>query len=217
MPKYSLKDITTPGFQLPADYNELVSVYRTLAKTADQRLVRLEKYANDPYMGNALTWAYAKAEQDIKHWSGEQANRFNTAPPKTYHELRAKVMDIKTFIESPSSTKKGIKSIYQQRADTINDKYGTNFTWQEIGDFFESEFFQKLSDTYGSQTVVEAVGKIQKDKNKIKAALEKMEEEKKKTLTDKQIIRVPNNDVLQDVVNSIVEQYPDEVKELLKL
>ena len=105
----------------------------------------------------------------------------------------------------------------KQRANTINDKYGTNFTWQEIGDFFESEFFQKLSDTYGSQTVVEAVGKIQKDKNKIKAALEKMEEEKKKTLTDKQIIRVPNNDVLQDVVNSIVEQYPDEVKELLKL
>ena len=60
MAKYTLKDITTPGFQLPADYNELVSVYRTLAKTADQRLVRLEKYANDPYMGNALTWAYAK-------------------------------------------------------------------------------------------------------------------------------------------------------------
>ena len=57
MAKYTLKDITTPGFQLPADYNELVSVYRTLAKTADQRLVRLEKYAEEPNMGDALKWS----------------------------------------------------------------------------------------------------------------------------------------------------------------
>lgn len=216
MAKYTLKDITTPGFQLPADYNELVSVYRTLAKTADQRLVRLEKYAEEPNMGDALNWAYRKAQWDIKQWSGEQANRFNTKPPEKYNSLLAKVKDIQSFIESPSSTKQGIKKVYMERAKSINEKYGTNFNWQNVGDFFESSFYAKLKDEVGgSDTIVEAIGYIQKHPDQIKRAIATMKKEQNTPDAEKTVIKIKNNDVLSDKINQIISKYPEGVLKML--
>ena len=217
MAKYTLKDITTPGFQMPADYNELVSVYRTLAKTADQRLVRLEKYAEEPNMGDALKWSYARAMKDIEHWSGEQASRFNTTPPKTRQSLLAKITDIQTFLSKPSSTKSGIKNIYIKRANTINNNYGTDFTWQNIGDFYESEFYKKLEDKFNaSKTVVEAIGTIRDNPKIIKDAIAAMEEEKNKADKDKKVLKLNDSDVVNDVIKQIIDNYPDEVKVLLE-
>lgn len=217
MKGYSSKQVLDPAFQMPTDYNELVKVYHTLAKSADQRLVRLEEYAKEPHMGNATQWSYARAMHDIEVWSGSEAKRFNTKPPEKKQSLLAKIADIKTFLESPSSTKKGIKKIYVDRANTINKQFGTNFNWENIGDFFESEFYDKLDSEYASDTVVEAIGQMQKNKDKIKKALDKMDEEKKKKSKDKKVLRVKGDDVLTDVINQIIKDYPDDVRDLLDI
>lgn len=144
--------------------------YRRLAKQADQRLVRLEGYQHERNFANVTQWAYARAQEDISKWSGPDATRFNTAPPmkKAGDEmvidetrLRSKIQDIKTFLESPTSTKKGIVQVYKNRVDTINQKYGTSFTWQEFAKFTESETFNKLDWEYGSKTIMKAIGAIQ--------------------------------------------------------
>lgn len=147
--------------------------YRRLAKAADQRLVRLEGYAHDEHFKNVTEWAYARAQKDISKWSGSGANRFNTAPPETAQQLQSKIEDIKTFLESATSTKQGIIDIYKRRADTFNKTNGTSFTWQDLATFFERGGNELLDTQYGSETRFRAVGAIQKaDPQKIREAIE---------------------------------------------
>lgn len=147
--------------------------YRRLAKAADQRLVRLEGYAHDEHFKNVTEWAYARAQKDISKWSGSGANRFNTVPPETPQQLQSKIEDIKTFLESATSTKQGIIDIYKRRADTFNQTNGTSFTWQDLATFFERGGNELLDTQYGSETRFRAVGAIQKaDPKKIREAIE---------------------------------------------
>ena len=159
--------------------------YRRLAKTADQRLVRLEGYRHQDYFKTATQWAYAGAMQDIQKWSGPDATRFNVAPPESEQDKLAKISDMRKFIESPSSTKQGIINIYKKRAETFNKgrydekenrvkgNFGTQFTWQDIALYYESGMAQKWSDRFGSETALRTIAVIQKNRNKIKKAIDK--------------------------------------------
>ena len=175
---YELSQILDPSFELPTDRTELLKVYRTVAKAADQRLVRLEKLTQEENYKVADKWAYARAMRDIEQYSGEGATRFNVKPPKTMTGLKAKIEDIKTFLKAPSSTKGGIKRMYVDRAAKINEDYGTDFTWEEIGKFFEDKRWKKLGGgmregkgQYESKTALIAIGRIRK--NVTKAELKK--------------------------------------------
>ena len=135
--------------------------YRRIAKVADQRLVRLERLADQAGYGNADQWAYKKAMRDISTWSGDAATRFNTKPPENIKQLQAKINDIKAFLGAPSSTKSGIQRVYQSRANTINNKYGTNFSTGDLEDLFSSAFWKKVdAKKIDSDTVMKAIGYI---------------------------------------------------------
>ena len=159
--------------------------YKRLAKTADQRLVRLEGYRHEEYFKNADKWSYTKAMRDIKRWSGDEATRFNTKMPEKKEDVLAKISDMRSFIESPTSTKKGILDIYKKRAETFNREtpradasgkkrggFGTKFTWQDIAKYYESGLAQKWSDKFGSDTALRTIAVIQKNKKKIQKAIE---------------------------------------------
>lgn len=146
-----------------ATYEQMLVEYKRLAKRADQRLVRIEQYANQPNYQGMTKFAYSKAMRDIKAYSGQGAKRFNTAPPKNPKQLQAKINDIKAFLEAPSSTKKGVTNIYKQRVATFNQHYGTNFTWQEYGAFFESSEWDKIKSEFRyADTLVKAVASIKR-------------------------------------------------------
>ena len=215
MKGFSTKQILTPGFVLPKDIKDLEAVYRTLAKTADQRLVRLEEYSKEENMGDALRWSYARAMRDIEAWSGSEANRFNTAPPKNRMQLIAKIKDIQEFLEAPSSTKQGIKKIYQDRATTINKEFGTNFSWQDLGDFFESEMFTKMDKVKGSDTIVRAIGSIIRNKDKVKEAMETFEKEKNLPKSKQSTINISDDKILNKTIVEMMNDYPAAVKLLL--
>ena len=193
--EYELKQILDPGFELPEDRSELLKIYRTAAKAADQRLVRLEKLTQEENFKVADKWAYARAMRDIEQYSGEGATRFNVKPPKTMTGLEAKIEDIKTFLRAPSSTKGGIKRMYVDRAAKINEEYGTDFTWEEIGKFFENKRWKKLGGgmrenkgKYESKTALKAIGRIRMSVTK--AELRKAIKE-----GDKIDIKVPDDQV----------------------
>ena len=208
-----------------AKYAAAVAEYRKLAKRADQRLVRLERYAETEKYKNVTQYAYAKAMRDIRSWSGKDATRFNTKPPANLNSLMAKINDIKGFLQSASSTIKptadnavyndkgqivggGIDLTYQKRADTLNVRYGTNVTWENVGAVFESSLYRKLFNKYkSSKTAVRIIGKLQGDDKKIKKALDD-----KKAYN----VRIKGEKPLEEAVNKTLRYYKKDINSLYK-
>ena len=160
--------------------------YKRLAKTADQRLVRLEQLSTQKGYENVTAYAYARAQYDIGRYTS--GHRFNTKPPVDadgnvdYKMLNEKVADIKTFLSSVSSTKAGITATYEKRARTINEKFGTSYTWQDMADYFQSGDFKKHQKDFGSETIFKAIGKIQRAESKV---LKDIDKNNKKNISDK--------------------------------
>ena len=206
MKGYKYKDIMAKGFKMPSDREGLEAVYRTLAKTADQRMVRLEALGKtDGAFASATKWAYARAARDIKRWSGTtEKPRWNTKTPRTIGGLESKIEDIKTFLSSLTSTKKGIQE-YMRRTTKINEKYGTDFSWDNVGKFFDSELNEKLEKKYGSKTILRAVAQIKRNKDKILAGMEK---------TQRTRLVAPDK-MVQSTVNTILSDYKQEVFDFL--
>lgn len=158
--EYKAYDIS----QRPGESN--IDYYMRLAKQADTRMGRLEKLTGQKGYESVTSYAYAKAKRELSAFGWKHFERKPPSDPKLFRERLAAV---KEFTSSPSSTKGGIQSIYQNKADTINEKYGTNFKWQDMGDFFESGIMSKLSgkDGYGSKTVLRSIGLIQQAKKSL--------------------------------------------------
>lgn len=157
-------------------YEELVKEYRKLAKRADQRLVRLEALSRTKKYENVLKYGYSVAAKNIESYGVvKNRPRFNTKPPENSNTLQAKINDIKHFLESISSTKKGIVSVYEKRAETLNKNMGLKgddkFTWQELADFFQSKSYEKLASSFGSKTVFDTIGSIKKNLPEIAKAI----------------------------------------------
>lgn len=169
--------------QINFDYKEGetdAQYYKRLAKAADQRLVRIEELSGlrgkPPVKGfeNAYKYAYRAAIDAL-----DEGIRFNANIPKPgTFEWRERVNAMRKFLSSPTSTKTGIREVYENRVKSINEKYGTSFTWQSLADFFEKGDFDKLTKDYGSKTVVRAIGKIQKAQDELKKRLEEREQMK---------------------------------------
>lgn len=188
----------------------LEKYYRRLAKTADQRLVRLEKYSGDEYYKVASRWAYARAVQDIKKWQskGDKFDqfRFNTKPPKDPEDLLAKINDIKTFLESPTSTKKGITDVYKKRAATVNKRYGTSFTWQQLAKYYTSGQAELWEAKFGSKTALRTIGQIQKHAKRLMKSI---------LNADNKDIRVVDNELLQKTVDKALSDNDLKLEDLV--
>lgn len=145
--------------------------YIRLAKRADQRLVRLKKLSKQKGFEAVTSYSYATAMNDLKNFG---QTRFNAKVPDPTTEegaflFREKLAAVKEFLKAPSSTKQGIKSVYQDKVDTMNERYGTNFNWQDMADFFNTGYAQKLfNELKASKTVMKAIGVIQHNLKEIK-------------------------------------------------
>ena len=186
--------------------NELEDEYRKLAKRADARLRQIEASSRKPEFRAIKKYAYNSALEDIRrHYGG--GKRFGTgksAMPKTDRKLQAKINAIKKFLESPSSTERGVRNIYKARAEFFNEEYGTKFTWKSMANLFENDRFGKLQEIIqGSDEVLNIVGVIQRNKKAIKKAL-KDSDSRSLDLLDEQgnpVDELTLNDV-QSVLNS---------------
>ena len=166
-----------------ATYSDLLKEYRKLAKRADQRLVRLEKLSQQKGFEGVLRYGYARAQRDIKVWGGANATRFNIKPPQAgliegesaaEHQkaqeriLKSKIADIKKFLDpnqTKTSTKSQILKVYKHRANEINKKFGSGFTWQDLADFHERGVWEKLQARYGYRTAFRVMERLRVDKD----------------------------------------------------
>lgn len=165
---------------------DALQYYRRLAKVADQRLVRLENLTQTEGFENVTAYAYARAQHDISRYT-EGGMRFNTKPPLNSdgtvnnQMLNEKIADIKTFLSSVSSTKTGIVATYEKRAKTINAKYGTDYTWQDFADYFQSGSYTRHKKDFGSETIFKALGVIEHAGYKV---AKEIRENKKKNISN---------------------------------
>lgn len=195
--------------QIASEYNTTVpdikpgqseeAYFKMLAKRADQRLVRLEQLAGQKNFEGVLTYSYKSAMKDIRTLTGNrEATRFNVALQKTKSGevnkalLHAKINAVKRFLESPTSMKSKIIDVYEKRAESINRDYGTNLTWQQLGRFWESSGYEKMSKTYGSDVILKAIGRMMQ-----KATPAKVKEAAGKN------VRTAEDKVLNEVQNAM--------------
>lgn len=192
-------------------YDDLVKQYRKLAKRADQRLVRLEKLSGQSDFKQVKQWAYKNAVTDALEWGANPKKpRFNIAPPKSKISLQAKIRDIENFLEKPTSTKQGIIEVYESKAKTLNEKYkeyGLNLNWSDVGTFFESTLYKKLSKKYSSGTVIKAIATMKQNEKQL---IKDFNENKASH------IKTEDNDmIINDAIKRMTSYYKKDVQKLL--
>lgn len=161
-----------------------IEYYTRLAKMADQRLVRLEKLSGEKGFENVLKYAYAAAIDDIARYGGAgKKPRYNIKPPEDPNTFHEKIKDMQRFLSAPTSSKGGIIETYQARAESINKTYGTDFTWQDLADFFQSGDADRIFEAYASQTALRAIGVIQYTKDQLEGRIRSNENVKDDTMT----------------------------------
>lgn len=192
-----------------SEIKALMAEYIKLAKRADMQLERLEKLSENEHFKGVLSYAYARAERDINAWDTKRRNainaerrkaglpvqeaktyekpRFNRSIPTKKQSLEAKLADVKAFLESSTNTKTKIIKVYKKRADTMNANNGTNFTWQDLANYYESKASETLDSKYGSKTLVKALNAIRSlgsSNTEMKKNLRKYSDQNKKLSDD---------------------------------
>ena len=185
--------MATPRKDRKKEWEAVSKESRKLAKRANQRLVRLEMYAEREGLSEILKYAYDKASTyitkqlgvgkkglprfkehiklyDIDDGSGmvDEADLYK----KNVQIQRHRIKEMKEFLESESSvlgTKKyGINRIYDKRTKTINEQflkeYGLKMTDNDVKRFFDSKKQAKLAEIVGSDLMF-AVASVMKKHN----------------------------------------------------
>lgn len=186
--------MATPRKDWKKEWEKVQKQARKLAKRANQRMLRLETKAKQPGYTNITKYAYARAEEYIKEFLGigkKGLPRFkenvkldqklsgpdaNDIYRKNVYKQRMHIKAMEEFLGSESSTigesrvgkkTKGIKAIYDKRAQTITDeylkKYGHSMSADDLKRFFDSKKQAKLESIVGSQQMFIVASVIRKE------------------------------------------------------
>lgn len=150
-------------------HQEYLKEYNRLAKKADRRMRELERFSRYEEFESILNYAYRGAKKAIAKYTPpgyeDKQPRWQRNAPLDTRTLQAKIKDIENFLNKPTSTVTGTIKIYKKRTATINKKYKTKFTWQQLANYFETGgLSEKGSDKYGSKTLLKSIGVIQANK-----------------------------------------------------
>lgn len=152
--------------------------YRRNAKLANSRLSSLEKRG-----GGIKRFAYAGATHDTQAFFGKNRFSYKISSMKpedvSLRDLSMYNTAAKNFLEDVSSTYRGFQKVAQKRVDTIRTKYGIELTTDQVQQMFEDEYFQRLSDAYGSTTALRMIGKLQIKSDDLKDMIEKAQKQHK--------------------------------------
>lgn len=196
-----------------SEYQKLKKEYVKLAKRADQRLVRLERrFKTVPELEGM---AYRRAVFDIFKLTGIGGNpRFNRAIPKDIKHLRRAVKNVERFLGAVTSTWKGyIRKDVQKRVDTLNEKYTTNYTAEDLQRLGASGIIDRFKDKGGSETGMKALGFVQRKKAELKELVDKARKQHKKLRDFKEYreLTKDNDTLVNKIIDSEVRSFIDEV------
>ena len=177
---------------------ELEAEIKPMLQEANMKLLNIEQLAKQEGFEGIKDFAYYNAMRDIRKIRGEEYKRFNL--PKNTHQLEKTKRSLEKFLGATTSTKKGIVSVYEQNAASLNSKFGSNFSWQQMGQFLRSAGFEQLKAEYDSETAIIMLKALYQNKDLSK-------EEFKEQLTKHQIkdLDEVDSDTLEDFVDTNIE------------
>lgn len=138
---------------------ELQESVKQMSKVANQRLRQLEK------QGFTELNAYRKVlsnsqKMSIFDYTKKGEIKFSGATKnKTYNQLEQEFSELQKFLTAKTSTVKGIKEKYEKATKKVNEEYSVNLTTQQIGELFESEVIQNISNRFGSDKVLTIISR----------------------------------------------------------
>lgn len=205
----TIAELASESYIAPRTKEELIKDYKRLAKSADARLRKLEKNIHRKGFEAITQYAYARAMKDIGRGEG---GRFDVKVSNlTYNAILGKMNDVRRFYRSESSNITGVRNIYIRNAEAFNEKYGTNFTWQQLAQLFNKDtgLYSKITtkdSELGSPRIVRAIAIMQNNKDKI---LEAIKNHQKVEIIDE------DKPALQ-TMQHIIDSYSDDVQKLLR-
>lgn len=196
-----------------SEYQKLKKEYVKLAKRADQRLVRLERrFKTAPELEGM---AYKRAVFDIFKLTGIGGiPRFNRAIPKDIKHLRRALKNVERFLGAVTSTWKGYqRKDLQKRVNTLNQKYNTNYTPEDLQRLGSSGLIDRFKDKGGSETGMKALGFVQRKKEELKRLVDKARKQHKKLRDYKEYreLTKDNDTLVNKIIDSEVRSFIDEV------
>lgn len=151
--------------KVKTDYRtQLEAEVKPMMQQANAMLLNLEKLATMEEYAGIEQFAYRNAMQSIKEIRGSNYKRFNM--PKNTHQLEKTKRAIEKFLDSPTSSKKGIEALYEKNADWFNQQMGSKFSWQKMGTFLQAAEFEDLKADYFSKTAIMIVSQLYKHRRK---------------------------------------------------
>lgn len=151
---------------------ELEAEVKPMLREANMKLLNIEQLSKQEGFEGVEEYAYRVAMKNIRQLRGEEFKRFNL--PANIHQLEKTKRALETFLGSATSSKKGIIGVYEQNAASLNEKFGSNFSWQQMGDFLRAANFEKLKADYDSDTAVIMLKALYENKNLTKEAFKDM-------------------------------------------
>ena len=103
---------------------QLEAEVKPMLQEANMKLLNIEMLAKQEGFEGIKDFAYYNAMRDIRKIRGEEYKRFNI--PKNTHQLEKVKRSLESFLGATTSTKKGIISVYEQNAASLNSKFGSN-------------------------------------------------------------------------------------------
>lgn len=131
---------------------DLEKEIKPMLQEANMKLLNLETLSKQEGFEGVKDYAYYNAMRDIRKIRGEEFKRFNM--PKNIHQLEKTKRSLEKFLAATTSTKKGIVDVYERNAATLNEKFGSDFSWQQMASFLKSAEFEDLKREYDSETAV---------------------------------------------------------------
>lgn len=228
--------MATPMKDWKTEWEQLATEARMLAKRANQRMVRIERYSQREGMSGITEFAYKKAQQyirgnlgvgpsgkgrfkeNIKLYdvdTGSGALSGQALYKANVQILRHRIKATQEFLESESSVmgnkNYGITRIYDKRTNTINEKflskYGLELSENDLKRFFESKKQAKLAQIVGSDQMF-AVASVMKKYN-----LKSNKRELERFL--KNNVELENRDAVKSQVGESYSDYLDRVRDYI--
>lgn len=136
---------------------ELMAMRRQLAKTTNQRMVRLERSASKITGERYDYGAVEIAKEYLMEHGGKKRFTEKLDVDMDTNELKREISAMQKFLNSKSSTVKGMRDIEKSRVKTFVDK-GLDesvVTDRDFYNFLSSETFKSLAKTFDSETIVD--------------------------------------------------------------
>lgn len=142
---------------------QLEAEVKPMLKEANMKLLNIEMLSKQEGFEEIKEFAYRNAMRDIKKLRGEEFKRFKM--PANTHQLEKVKRSLESFLGATTSTKSGIISVYEKNAASLNSKFGSNFTWQQMGSFLQSAGFEKMKSDFDSETAIIMLKALYEHKN----------------------------------------------------